>query len=214
MNTIRCVAAAGLVGLASMVAGCASGTPGSSGSTSSGSTSSGSPGVAPAAKPSVRHTGSPAPATATCRTAALSVKVDAAQAGAATGTVYYPIDFTNTSSADCRLDGFPGVLLVSAAGRSGRELGAAAQHDPSFDPVAVRVVPGGHAHAWLEVGAAGNYPAGACQPTAASWLRVYPPGGGSAGYARVRLTACSAPGATQLAVMPVRAGLGRRGATP
>ncbi len=78
----------------------------------------------------------------------------------------------------------------------------------------MRVVPGGHAHAWLEVGAAGNYPAAACQPTAASWLRVYPPGGESAGYARVRLTACAAPGATQLAVMPVRAGVGKRGTTP
>lgn len=152
--------------------------------------------------------------TQTCRTAALSVRLDIAQAGAAAGTEYYPIDFTNTSSAECRLAGFPGVSVVSAASENGRELGAAAQHDPGFSPVAVRVAPLGHAHAWLEVGTAGSYPAAACRPTAATWLRVYPPGGTTARYAPARFTACAAPGATQLAVMPVRAGLGSRGSTP
>jgi hypothetical protein len=43
---------------------------------------------------------------------------------------------------------------------------------------------------------------------------VYPPGDKTAGFARVRLTACAAAGATQLSVMPVRAGLGSRGSTP
>jgi hypothetical protein len=155
-----------------------------------------------------------ATSTGACQADSLTVEVDANQAGAAMGSTYVPIDFTNTSAAACDLNGFPSVEFVSQPSRDGHGLGATAQQDPGFDAVMVPVGPGGHAHAWLQVSAAGDYPAATCQPTEATWLRVDPPGGDGSGYARVRLTACSAPSAAQLTVMPVRAGLGSRGATP
>src|SRR5579859_2738971 len=159
--------AAGLVGL---VTGCASSSPSCHQPPSPGPAS---------ARPAAGTSAGPAPAA--CRTGSLEVRVDATQAGAATGSTYYPIDFTNTSASACDLNGFPGVTVVTARGATGRQLGAAAQQDPDFDPVAVRIVPGGHAHAWLQVGAAGSYPAAACEPTAASWVRVSAPGSPAAG---------------------------------
>src|ERR1700732_1784139 len=117
-----------------------------------------------------------------CQSAALKVAVDTSQAGGAAGSAYYPVNFTNTSGAPCGLYGYPGMSFVTADGNAGQQIGAAAQRDPAFGDLPVRLPADGVAHAWLQIAQAGNYPASACQPMTAHWLRVFPPGDTAATY--------------------------------
>ncbi|HXO25603.1 MAG TPA: DUF4232 domain-containing protein [Streptosporangiaceae bacterium] len=149
-----------------------------------------------------------------CQSAALKVTVDTSQAGGAAGSRYYPVNFTNTSGAPCGLYGYPGLSLVTADGSAGRQIGAAAQRDPGFGKVSVRLPAKGVAHAWLQIAEAGNYPASACRPTAAHWLRVFPPGDTAARYVSVSFSACASASTPLLTIMPVRSGPGVQGVTP
>ena len=166
--------------------------------------------AAPTAPPTVPGLGG----LTVCRSAALKVTVDSSQAGGAAGSAYYPVNFTNTSAAACGLYGYPGMSFVTAAGGAGRQIGAAAQRDPAFAKLSVRLPAGGVAHAWLQVAQAGNYPASACQPVTAHWLRVFAPGQTAAIYVSHSFDACSSSSAPLLTVMPVRAGQGKQGITP
>ena len=149
-----------------------------------------------------------------CQSASLQVTVNASQAGGAAGSTYYPVDFTNTSSSPCGLYGYPGMSFVTAGNSGGRQIGAAAQRNPGFGKVAVRLAADGVAHAWLQVAEAGNYPASACQPVTAHWLRVFAPGETQALYVNHVFDACSSASAPLLTVMPVRPGQGVQGTTP
>jgi len=149
-----------------------------------------------------------------CQSAALKVTVDTSQAGGAAGSRYYPVNFTNTSGAPCGLYGYPGLSLVTADGSAGRQIGAAAQRDPGFGKVSVRLPAKGVAHAWLQIAEAGNYPASACRPMTAHWLRGVPPGDTAAGYVGVSFKACASPSTPLLSVTPVRSGHGVQGVTP
>jgi hypothetical protein len=151
---------------------------------------------------------------AACQSAGLKVTLDTSQADGAAGSVYYPVNFTNSSGTPCGLYGYPGMSLVTAAGSAGRQIGAAAQQNPAFGRLSVRLPAGGIAHAWLQVAQAGNYPASACQPVTAHWLRVFPPGNTVASYVDVSFSACASASAPLLTVMPVRSGHGIRGVTP
>jgi Protein of unknown function (DUF4232) len=151
---------------------------------------------------------------AICKTASLKLTVDNSQAGGAAGSTYFPVDFTNTTSAACAMTGYPGVSFVSAANGTGRQIGAAAQRDPEFGAVAVRLQPGGDSHAWLQVSEAGNYPDATCHQVTAHGLRVYPPDETAAAYLAQDFPACSAASVTQLTIMPVRTGKGKEGSTP
>jgi Domain of unknown function (DUF4232) len=151
---------------------------------------------------------------AVCRSGALKVTVDTSQAGSAAGSVYYPVNFTNTSDAACGLYGYPGLSFVTADGSDGQQIGAAAQRNPAFGKLSVTLQAGGMAHAWLQVAQAGNYPAPACQPETAHWLRVYPPGNTVASYVDVSLGACASASTPLLTVTPVRSGQGVQGVTP
>ena len=149
-----------------------------------------------------------------CKSAALKVTVVTSQAGGAAGSAYYPVNFTNTSGAPCGLYGYPGMSFVTANGNAGRQIGAAAQKDPAFGNLSVRLPAGGVAHAWLQIAQAANYPASACQPMTAHWLRVFPPGDTAATYVGVSFSACASASAPLLTVTPVRAGRAVPGVTP
>ncbi len=151
---------------------------------------------------------------AACRSASLQVTINASQAGGAAGSTYYPVDFTNTSSSACGLYGYPGVSFVTADSSAGHQIGVAAQQNPGFGKVAVRLPAGGVAHAWLQVAEAGNYPAASCQPVTAHWLRVFAPGETEALYVNHAFDACSSANAPLLTVMPVRSGQAVQGTTP
>ncbi len=174
-------------------------TPGGNSATSSAGTGSASSGTA----------GLPL-----CQPSSLRVTVNAGQAGGAAGSTYLPVDFTNTSRSPCGLDGYPGMSFVTAGDGSGHQIGAAAQENPSFGKVPVRLAAGGVAHAWLQVAEAGNYPAATCQPVKADWLRVFAPGETQALYVSHAFDACSSDSTPLLTVMPVRSGQGVQGTTP
>jgi hypothetical protein len=158
--------------------------------------------------------GGAGPGPATCRTATLRITVDASQAGGGAGSGYYPLNFTNISSAACELYGYPGISFAASPSASGRQIGLAALRSGAFAKVTVRLAPGGTAHAWLKVAVAANYPASGCQPVTAHWLRVYPPGETAAGYVSRAFGACSSTSTPLLTVLPVRAGQALAGITP
>jgi hypothetical protein len=173
--------------------------------------------ASPASPASPAGTGAVAPGLgglALCQPSSLQVTVNTSQAGVAVGSSYYPVDFTNTASSPCGLYGYPGVSFVTSGDGAARQIGAAAQPDPGFGKVAVRLPAGGVAHAWLQVSQPGSYPSATCQPVTAHWLRVYAPGETQARYVNHAFSACSSHGVQLLAVMPVRPGQGVQGSTP
>jgi hypothetical protein len=174
------------------------------------------PGAAGSASP-ISSPASPGPGTtglADCQSSSLQVTVDTGQAGSAAGSTYYPVDFTNTSTSACGMYGYPGISFVTAGSSAGTQIGAAAQENPAFGKLTVRLAPGGVAHAWLQVATAGNYPASTCQPQTVDWLKVFPPDQTAAIYVSHSFDACASMGTQLLFVMPVRAGQGVRGVTP
>jgi hypothetical protein len=199
---------------AGLLAGCASASTHQTGTAPAGGAA---PGQTATAGGTAAGTGSAASGTAglaLCQPSSLQVTVNASQAGGAAGSTYLPIDFTNTSSSPCGLYGYPGMSFVTAGDGSGSQIGAAAQKNPSFGKVPVRLAAGGVAHAWLQVAEAGSYPAATCQPVTAHWLRVYAPGETQALYVSHAFDACSSDSAPLLTVMPVRSGQGVQGTTP
>ncbi len=151
---------------------------------------------------------------AACQPIALLVAIDTKAAEGAAGSIYYPVNFTNTSGLACGMYGYPGVSLVTAGDKAGRQVGAPALRNPAFGDVPVRLAAGGVAHAWLQVANAGNYPASVCKPVTTNWLRIYGPGQTVALYVKHAFNACASASARLLTVMPVRAGQGVRGKTP
>ena len=153
--------------------------------------------------------GHPAAAGA-CAPSGLRVTVDASEAGAAAGSTYYPIDFTNASGASCRLDGYPAAWFATSAGQ---RLGDAAARDRDVSARPVTLAPGATAHSWLQVTAAANYPAKACQPVTAHMLLIRAPGVTGASRIRRAFPACAGAmhGHGILRVQPVLPGRGNRG---
>jgi Protein of unknown function (DUF4232) len=146
-------------------------------------------------------------ATPACATANLSVWVDVNQGSGAAGTIFYPLDFTNTGRQACTLDGYPGV---SATNANGRQLGRAAGRNPQYKARTVTIPAGGTAHAilsWVEIG---NFTASGCKPATASLIKVYPPNRKSAALGFFSLQACTSTKAlyTYLFVTTVQPGVG------
>jgi hypothetical protein len=140
--------------------------------------------------------------------------IDLSRANGAAGSTYYPLNFTNSSTKACEMYGYPGVSFVTAGSVAGKQIGAPALRSTAFTKLAVRLAPGGSAHAWLKVTVASNFPASACNPVTADWLRVYPPEETVAGYVSQTFSACDSASAPLLAILPVRAGKGAVGITP
>lgn len=212
-STARAAIAAAALGCAAFLVtacGAASGggplLPGSgSGPSTSPSASSGAP------SPSATAQASPAQAAPQqpsgppgCATSALRATVLATQGGAALGSTYYPVEFTNISGATCNLYGYPGVSFVSAPG--GPEIGIAATENPAHPRQFIDVGPGQSAHAVLQVVVAQNFPPANCGAiVTAHWLRIYPPNQTAPLYASFTAQTCST-GRTTLTVETVQAG--------
>ena len=186
---------------------------GGASSPSGGAAAASSAPASPASSPAASHGST---AAAGCSSSGLSAHVDLAQGGAAAGSIYVPIDFTNTSGSACTMEGYPGVSFVRSP--SGSQLGNAATRNPAALPAMVTLAPGGVAHAILQVVEAGDYSQSACTPVAAHWLKIFPPNQVTAIYAEYETQACSArlPAklGSQLAVYVVRPGAGEAGHAP
>ena len=102
------------------------------------------------------------------------------------------MNFVNTSSAACYLDGFPGVSYVDG---SGIQIGVPASEGggmiSGFDYGPVPLVPGGSAVAVLQLVDVGFYPAAECQPVTPAGIRVYPPGSFTSTIVAFSVQVCS-----------------------
>jgi hypothetical protein len=146
----------------------------------------------PSASPSAVHPATAQPVTAgpgMCTTGDLRLSIGPSNGAA--GSVYYPLQFTNTSDVTCTMYGYPGVALVSQQG--GSLVGPAAVRNPTFHAGVVTLAPGGVAHASLQVAVAANYTASACVPVTGHSLQVYPPGNYAALYVPFTAQMCSKP---------------------
>jgi hypothetical protein len=118
------------------------------------------------------------------------VSVSASQ-GAAAGSSYNAIVFTNVSGAACTLYGYPGVSFVAAAG--GSQIGIPATENPAHPRQLITLAPGQAGHAELQVINAENYPPANCGLVTAHWLKVYPPNQTAPLYASFTAQACTRP---------------------
>jgi Protein of unknown function (DUF4232) len=171
-----------------------------------------SPSGSPSSQPTA-HTQPRMPATQ-CPTSALRATVNKTKGGAAAGTDYVVLEFTNTSSHSCDMYGFPGVSFVT--GQPGSQIGAAATRQKTFGPETVTLAGGATAHAWLGVVNAENFSPSACGLVTARWLKIYPPDQYTALYVRFTAPACSKKikGSDPLIILPIRPGPGAPGRVP
>jgi Protein of unknown function (DUF4232) len=134
-----------------------------------------------------------------CTTGELSASLG--EGGAAAGSVYRPLIFTNTGSHTCELRGFPGVSYV--AGDDGHQVGPAAAMSGERGGQ-VTIPPGGTAQAQLQLVNVQNYDADACHPVPVRGLRVYPPGDTAALFVPMDGTGCSrTPPGDQLSIQTI-----------
>lgn len=157
------------------------------------------------------RTGKPIAAVRECTAADLRVRLDIHAAGVAAGTSYIPLDFTNVSSAGCRLAGFPAISL--AVSRAGKQLGTAAAYDRSTAAQSMVVGGGQTAHIWLRLVDVANLPAATCRPVAAAGLLVRLPGQRQAIFVSHQLTTCANPvhGTDILTIEPFHPGRAKPG---
>jgi hypothetical protein len=118
----------------------------------------------------------------TCTTSDLYLSMGAKGPGA--GQLYWPIQFTNTSTSTCALRGYPGVSVLNTAHH---QIGAPATHTgQAYGTVTVRPDQRVTALLHTTLGPIG----GPCRP-AGTYLRVYPPASSSSVLVPAPLTVCS-----------------------
>jgi hypothetical protein len=181
--------------VAALVAGCASAGGSTGPATAAGAASpanSASPNSAsPSAPANSAASGRPASAgVPLCRTADL--KVTKGTMGAAAGSVYLQIDFTNTSGAACTLYGYPGIALTTST-TTASQVGLAATRSTGQPYRLVTLAPKASASATLHLVQVVNYPAARCGPVSGSFLQVYPPGQKTAVYLSYQGQTCTKP---------------------
>jgi Protein of unknown function (DUF4232) len=136
-----------------------------------------------------------------CPTTGLKLAVG--QPNGAAGTIFYPLDFTNTSSSACTMYGYPGVAFVSAPG--GSQIGAPAARRSPPVPALVTLAPGATAHATLAVSdvLVGN---NCVHKVQVKWVQVYPPDQFSALFARLNRPGCADKSLVTIGVTAVTSG--------
>lgn len=195
---------------AALTAGLVAGCTGSSGPATDGDTPSSPPAsvtTTPSspASPSPGSTTSVTPSSTTAGAAgcvAASIQVTHSRGGAAAGTYYLPLVFTNVGAAPCVLRGYPGVSFVDddgeQLGEPARRLGAEQVHAVTLDS-------GEQAHANLGIPESANYSDADCRPAKAAGVRVYPPEQTDAQFVASRMQVCTTKEARAF-VEPVAAG--------
>jgi eukaryotic-like serine/threonine-protein kinase len=137
----------------------------------------GTPSPVPGAPRTAPATG--APAIGPCPAPGLRMTVGTGQGAA--GSVYFPLEFTNTSGRTCTLYGYPGVAYTASTA-PGSQVGAAADRETGRPATVVTLAPDATASAVLRMVNVDAYPASSCGPVSVSYLQVYPPGQTSAAY--------------------------------
>jgi hypothetical protein len=128
------------------------------------------------------------------------VNVDSAHHAA--GTTSYHLEFTNKSTVECFLWGFPGVTATTIGGR---QLGAGAALNDAVKGKNVYLMPGETGHSVLDYVSSAVDPA--CKPEAASYLKVYQPGAFAANHAFFSLPVCTTSKPSDLTVEMFQPGI-------
>ncbi|WP_431278010.1 DUF4232 domain-containing protein [Leifsonia poae] len=185
------VAAAAVLSAAALaLSGCAGGTGSPTDSPSSSASASTS------ASPRPTGTSTAVPVEGQCVTSNL-VGTIASGGGGAAGSVEVTLVLTNNGTAECKLQGWPGVSFVGD--NNGTQLGKAADFDRSTPHPTVTLAPGGTAQAGLRITNALNYSSADCAPQQADGFRVYPPGSKESLFVKDNtVTACTNPAAPTL----------------
>jgi hypothetical protein len=139
-------------------------------------------------------------ATPACATSGLVIWLTSG--GAAAGTVFYTLNFTNLSGHACTLKGHPGV---AAASLTGARVGAPAGWDPPAAHV-VRLAKDATAYALVRysdviTGGGGPKP---CHAVLSAGLRVFPPGQTASKVVPFPLSACTRKNVVYMNVEPVQ----------
>jgi hypothetical protein len=136
-----------------------------------------------------------------CATTGLKLTVGTANGAA--GTIFYPLDFTNTSGSACTMYGYPGVAFVSS--RGGSQIGAPASRRIATAPTVITVAPGATAHATLAVSDVliGNNCKHQLQ---VNWVQVYPPDQFKALFAPLSRQGCADKSLVTMGVTTVTSG--------
>ncbi len=133
-----------------------------------------------------------------CATSSLTGTIGQGGGGVA-GSEEVTLVLTNHGSAQCSLQGWPGVSFVGDG--NGTQLGTPADFDRSTPHATVVLRPGGTAQAPLKIVQAMNYPEADCKPQKADGFRVYPPGSTESLFVRDdTVTACTTTTVTLLTV--------------
>lgn len=194
-RAVKVLSLAAALGLGALLSACGPATsPGapSTSDASAPSTSASAPAspteATPSSSPTAAQTTAAVPAeTPLCTAASLEGALDASGGGAA-GSVFMKLTLTNSSGADCILDGYPGVSMVKAGTID--PIGAPAERntdEPSAGPITL--APGVGATAVLQYTQADNYQN--CQREQADSVLVYPPSATDWLEIPHPLTACS-----------------------
>jgi hypothetical protein len=170
---------------------------------------SGAPAATPARTVTVTATPTSPPASASPASSGLQpcattdLKLAVGQFNGAAGTIFYPLDFTNTSSSACTMYGYPGVAFVSAPG--GSQIGAPAKRRSPPVPAVVTLAPGATAHATLAVSDVliGN---NCVHKVQVKWVQVYPPDQFSALFAGLNRPGCADKSLVTMGVTTVTSG--------
>ncbi len=189
-----------------------------------GSAAGGSPAssltVSPSAGPAmITTTTTPAPAganvplkpavsgasvTPECKAAGLTLAVGSGDAAA--GHFYVALNFTNSGTSTCVMQGFPGVSYVT--GDSGTQVGQPAVRSGTIGS-SVTLAPGAVASSIVTVTDVSVFDASSCQPTPVLGFRVYAPDDTASMYVAHSGTGCAGnPPSPQLQVQTVKAGAG------
>lgn len=144
----------------------------------------------------------PAPVTDKGDCKAASLKLSIGSSDAAAGTVYRQLVFTNTGTAPCVLQGFPGVSYVT--GDDGHQVGPAAVR-VGAKGAPITVAPGASAAAPVGFTQVRNYDEAVCKPTSVRGLRVYPPQETASMFIALEGTGCAGdPPGQQLSVKTIQ----------
>ena len=135
--------------------------------------------------------------TSACATSAL--KVSLGQANGTAGTVFYPLNFVNTSKLGCTLRGYPGVSAVTG---SGKQIGSPASPIPSSFKT-VTLLPGKSQSALVGIVETGNFSPSQCAPVTAAGLKVFPPNQSKAVTIKKTFSTCSSTAVVSLTVRPI-----------
>ncbi len=132
--------------------------------------------------------------------ASSQLKVSRTSAGAAAGSQYFILKFTNKSGSTCTLTGYPGLSYVAQAGA---QSGNAADRDgTTYHTVTLK--PGASAGSRVrDANGQSGYSPSTCKLATAQGLRIYPPNQKAALFLPWKTQHCSGSAVHALTVGPV-----------